>query len=408
MKTKEMLSRLWRYSRPYLGRIGISLFCSLGVATADVASAKLIQPLVDLIIVDKNYSLVNLVPFFIIGIALFKGISRFFQEYYIKTAGQLVVQDIRNDLYRHTLRLSIGFHNRNKAGNLMSRILNDVMYMQRSAADVLVDTLRESFTMVGLVGLAFYTDWKLATVAFVVLPLTVVPAAMIGRKIREYTKRGQMTIGNLTAVLQETIAGVKVIKAFGKERHENEKFQTENFRYYKLLRKVLKYESLSSPFVELIASFGVAGIFWYGIMRVLSGEITQGELFSFSAAIFMMFVPLKRLIRVNNVFQKSMGAAERVFEVFDEHIDISDNEQSKKIDRSQGFIEFQNVSFAYDDERVLEDFSLQANPGETIALVGPTGAGKTTIVNLLTRFYDIDNGQVLIDGMDIRKVKKAD
>ena len=292
IKAKEMLPRLWLYARPYQWRIGISLACSLGVAATDVASAKLIQPLIDYIIVDRNYDLVDLVPVIIVGIALFKGVSRFFQEYFIKTAGQLVVQDMRNDLYRHTLRLSMGFHTRNKTGNLMSRILNDVNYMQRSAADVLVDTLRESFTMVGLVGLAFYTDWKLASIAFIVLPVTVLPAALISRKIRENTKRGQRRIGDITSVLQETISGVKVIKAFGKEQHENQKFQKENWRYYKLLRKVLKYESMSSPFVELIASFGVAGVFWYGINRVITGQISQGELFSFSAAILMMFVPL--------------------------------------------------------------------------------------------------------------------
>ncbi len=190
--------------------------------------------------------------------------------------------------------------------------------LQRSAADVLVDTLRESFTMVGLVGLAFYTDWKLASIAFIVLPVTILPAALISRKIRENTKRGQRRVGELNSVLQETISGVKVIKAFGKEQHENKKFQMENRKYYKLLRKVLKYESMSSPFVELIASFGVAGVFWYGINRVIAGDISQGELFSFVAAILMMFVPLKRLIRVNNVFQKSMGAAERIFEILDE------------------------------------------------------------------------------------------
>lgn len=404
IKAKEMLPRLWVYARPYLWRIGISLFCSLGVAATDVASAKLVQPLVDYIIVDKNYGLVNFVPACIVGVSLFKGVSRFFQEYYIKTAGQLVVQDIRNDLYRQTLRLSMGFHTRNKAGNLMSRILNDVNHMQRSAADVLVDTLRESFTLVGLVGLAFYTDWKLAAIAFIVLPVTIVPAALISRKIRENTKLGQRRIADLTSVLQETISGVKVIKAFGKEKHENSKFQKENWRYYKLLRKVLKYESLSSPFVELIASFGVAGVFWFGINRVITGEISQGELFSFSAAILMMFVPLKRLIRVNNVFQKSLGAAERIFEIFDEKAEIADQSSATDIPRARGCVAFDNVSFAYEEDLVLEHFSIKANPGEKIALVGPSGAGKTTVASLLSRFYDPTEGSITIDGCDLREM----
>ena len=299
----------------------------------------------------------------------------------------------------------MGFHTRNKSGNLMSRILNDVNYMQRSAADVLVDTLRESFTMVGLVGLAFYTDWKLASVAFIVLPVTILPAALISRKIRENTKRGQSRIADLTAVLQETISGVKVIKAFGKEQYENSKFRNENWRYYKLLRKVLKYESLSTPFVELIASFGVAGVFWYGINRVIAGDLSQGELFSFSAAILMMFVPLKRLIRVNNVFQKSMGAAERIFEIFDEKIEIADPASARPVARVIGVVEFDDVSFAYEEEMVLEHFSIKANPGEIIALVGPSGAGKTTVASLLSRFYDPQEGSIRIDGLDLREVK---
>ncbi|MDT8440426.1 MAG: ABC transporter transmembrane domain-containing protein [Desulfuromonadales bacterium] len=403
-KTGLMMQRLLAYARPYWGRIVISLACSLGVASADIASARLIQPLVDLIIVDKNYGLVNLVPLFIVGIALFKGLSRFFQEYYIRTAGQLVVQDIRNDLFQHALRLSMRFHSRNKGGNLMSRILNDVTYMQRSAADILVDSLRESFTMVGLVGLAFYTDWKMAAVAFVVLPITVVPAAAIGRRIRVHTKRGQGSVGELTSVLQEAVGGIKVIKAFGREDQENRKFRDENWRYYKLLRKVLKYEALSSPFVELIASFGVAAVFWYGINRVLSGAISQGELFSFSAAILMMFVPLKRLIRVNNVFQKSMGAAERVFEIMDEPVDISNRPGATELGRASGLIEFDKVTFAYDEDPVLLDFCLRAHPGEKIALVGPSGAGKTTVAGLVSRFYDPQQGAVRIDGHDLREL----
>lgn len=405
-KASEIFPRLLGYARPYLGRIVFSLLASLVVAGADVASAKLIQPLVDLIIVDKNYALVNLVPFFVVGLAFVKGGARFTQEYFIKTAGQLVVQDLRNDLYRHTLRLSMGFHSRSKAGTLMSRILNDVQQMQRSAADVLVDTVRESFTMIGLVGLAFYTDWRLALVAFTVLPVSLIPASLIGRRIRKNTKRGQETMGELTAVLQEAISGIKVIKAFGAEQRENKKFREENLRYYHLLKKVLKYEALSAPLVELLASFGVAGVFWFGINRVISGAISQGELFSFSAAILMLYVPMKRLIRVNNVFQRSMGSAEMIFEILDERPEIYDHPTAKAIERSIGKVAFDQVSFAYGDEPVLRDFSLDANPGETIALVGPSGAGKTTVASLLSRFYDPLAGVILIDGQDLRELRQ--
>lgn len=401
-KNSQLYRRLWAYARPYLNRVGISLVASLGVASADVASAKLVQPLVDLIIVERNYSLVNLVPFFIIGLAVFKGGSRYVQEYFIKTAGQLVVQDIRKGLYQHTLRLSMGFYSRTKSGVLMSRILNDVGYMQRSAADVLVDVLRESFTLVGLIALAFYNDWRLAIVAFVVLPLAVVPASIIGRRIRESTRRGQRTMGNLTSVLQETIAGIKVIKAYGTERQESERFKDEIESFYKYFRKTLKYDSLSAPIVEVLASFGVAGVFWYGIQRVLSGAITQGELFSFVAAVLMLYGPVKKLIRVNNVFQKSMAAADRVFELFDQVPEIQDKGRVVELERAAGEVAFEKVSFSYGDETVLKSFDLIARPGEVIALVGPSGAGKTTVASLLSRFYDPSEGVIRIDGHDLR------
>ncbi len=403
-KAADLFPRLLAYAKPYWGRIGISLLASLGVAGTDVASAKLIQPLIDRIIVNKDYLLVNLVPFFIIGLALVKGGSRFVQEYYIKTAGQLVVQDIRNDLYHHTLKLSMGFYSRTQGGTLMSRILNDVGTMQRSVADILVDTVRESMTLIGLVALAFYTDWQLAIVAFVVLPVAVVPASIIGRRIRENTRQSQQTMGSLTSVLQETISGIKVIKSFGTEAQEHQRFCEENKIFYRFIRKSLKYDAMSSPIVELLASFGVAGVFYYGINRVLSGAISQGELFSFVAAVLMLYGPAKRLIRVNNVLQRSFGSAERVFEIMDEVPEIRDSPQTLEVARVRGEVVFDHVGFSYESQPVLVDFNLTARPGEVIALVGSSGAGKTTVASLLSRFYDPLTGSISIDGHDLREM----
>jgi subfamily B ATP-binding cassette protein MsbA len=252
---------------------------SLLVAGSDVAAAKLVQPLIDKVITAGNAFLVNIVPMVVIGLAVVKGASRYVQEYLIKTAGQMVVQDIRNDLYEHSISLSMGYYARNSTGNLMSRILNDVGILQRSAADVLVDGLREGFTLIGLTALVFYNDWRLATLAFLVLPVSVLPASIIGRKIKDNTRRGQATLGSLTGMLQETMSGIKVIKAFGTEESENQRFRKENLSFYRFMRKVLKYDSAAAPVVEILASFGVAAVFWYGINRVLAGAMTQGELF---------------------------------------------------------------------------------------------------------------------------------
>lgn len=400
----ETYRRLLSYSRPYAGRIALSIAASLVVAGTDVATAKLVEPLIDKVIEAANYGLVNLVPVIIMSIAAAKGLGRFFQEYLIKTAGQLVIQDIRNDLYSHSVSLSMGYYGRHSTGAMMSRILNDVGIMQRSAADILVDGVRESFTLIGLVGLAFYQDWRLATLAFVVLPLSVVPATIIGRKIKENTRRGQASMGTLTSILQETFSGIKVIKAFGTEEQERERFRQENLYFYRFMRKVLKYDSAAAPVVEVLAGLGLAAVFWYGIQRVLSGAITQGELLSFAVAIGMLYTPVKRLTKVGTTLNKSIGAAERVFEVMDQRPDIVEAPGARSLGWARGEVQFDRVTFAYGGEPVLKDFSVVVAPGEVIALVGPSGAGKSTVAGLLTRFYDPQEGAVRIDGVDLREI----
>ncbi len=406
MKSQSMdcYKRLLQYSRPYWRRIVLSMVASLGVAGTDVASVKLIQPLVDTIIAGGHKAWVHFVPVIIIGLAMFKAGSRYVQEYFIKTAGQMVVQDLRNDLYSHSLSLSMGYYSRTSTGMMMSRVLNDVGILQRSAADVLVDVLRESFTLVGLTALAFYNDWRLACVAFLVLPISVVPGSAIGRKIKENTRRSQATMGGISKVLQETFAGIKVIKAFGSEKTEGEQFRKVNWNFFRLMRKMLKYDSLSGPVMEVTSSLGVAAVIWYGIQRVFSGAMTQGELFSFAAAMLMMYGPVKKLAKVNNTVQRSVGAAERVFEVMDTVPEIVDAPGAVDLGRVRGEVVFDRVDFAYDKEPVLKGVNITANPGEVVALVGPSGAGKTTVAGLLARFYDPTGGEIRIDGQDIRGV----
>jgi subfamily B ATP-binding cassette protein MsbA len=395
---------LLRYSRPYVGRIMLAILGSICVAGVDVASAQLVRPLVDKVLAAGSMLLVNIVPLVIIALAVTKGAARYLQEYFMKTAGQLVVQDIRNDLYSHTMGLSMRYYSKHSTGSMMSRILNDVSMLQRTAAEVVVDAVRESFTLIGLTASAFYSDWKLASVAFLVLPAAVVPASVIGRKIKEYTRRSQSTMGNLTSVVQETFAGVKVIKAFGTEVQESRRFAAENLAFYRLFRKTLKYDSASAPVIEILASLGVAAVFWYGLHRVFSGVITQGQLFAFIASVLLMYGPLKRMIKISNQIQRSVGAAERVFETMDEIPDIRDVPGALGLPRVQGRVSFEAVRFAYDDEPVLNEFSLCANPGEIVALVGPSGAGKSTVAGLIARFYDPQQGSIRIDGHDIRAI----
>lgn len=404
LSTKNNYHKVLRYVAPYKGRIFLAMLASLVVAGSDVALVRLIQPMIDTIIGSKAENLVHLIPAFVIGLTVVKGAGRYTQEYFIRTSGQLVIQDIRNDLYQHTIGLSLGFFSKSTSGNLMSRILNDVGKIQKAGSSVLVDALRESTTLIGYIGLAFYFDWKLAAVAFTVLPISFWPAKYIGRKIKSYSKRGQGAMGILTNVLEQTFSGVKVIKAFGAESKESERFRQENLGYYRFLRKTIKYNALSSPVIELLSSFGGAAVLWFGVHRVLSGEMTSGELISIAASILLMYTPVKRLTKVYNTIQEAMGAADRVFELMEEVPQITDRAGAKTLERVIGRIDLDDVYFSYGDEPVLQGVSIHAEPGEIVALVGPSGAGKSTISALLNRFYEPCKGSIRIDGYDIRNL----
>ncbi len=403
-KQKNIYKRLFAYAAPYKGRLALAMLASLGVGGSDAVIAYLVKPFVDELIIAGNVEMAKLVPYLVVALAGFKGASRYVQQYNVRTAGQAAIQDIRNQLYRHTVHQPMRFFSDNSSGTLMSRILNDVNVMQAALSDVLVTLLRETTTMVALIGYAFYADWKMALMAFVVIPAAAVPASALGRMIKKFSRRGQNAMGDVTAIIEQTLSGIKVIKAFGTEEQECRKFEQENAGFFKLIRKTFRYDAASSPVIELLTSFGVAAVLWYGLNRVLAEEITKGEMFSILAAIVMMYTPLKRLTRVNNIIQQALGAGERVFEVLDQHSDIVDADDALSLPRSSGIVSFENVSFAYDSDRVIQDFNVQTRPGEVIALVGPSGAGKTTIIGLLNRFYDPQQGRILIDGHDIRSI----
>jgi len=399
-----LMKRLLGYSRRYLRRILIAGVASLGVAGTEVATAKLIQPFVDNLLIEPDPALINLLPMVVIGLALVKGVSRYVQGYCIQTAGQFVVQDLRNELYDHSIGLSMRYFSGHSSNDVLSRFLNNISLLQRSATDDIIELVRESLTLVGLTALVFYTDVRLALVAFLVLPVSVLPAAMIGKKIKEYTKRGMQSIARVTGVLQETLAGIKVVKAFGTEDYERQRFHAENRSYLRQLCKVLKYDAAAKPVVELVASLGAAAVLWFGILRVVDGHLSPGEFSTFLAAMFMMYGPVKRLTKVYANLQRSFGAADRVFELMDEPYDVEEAPDAFDLGRSRGEVSFRNVNFAYLNQPVLIDFTIDARAGEVVALVGPSGAGKSTVVGLLARFYDPLSGSISVDDQDIRNL----
>ena len=404
----DLLIRVFSYSKVYWRRLVIAALASMGVGAMDGAFAWMVEPLLKKIFAEKQLFILTLLPFGILILFLFRGICRFLNDYFMKTAGQLAVQKIRNDIYERSMGLSLGFFNKQSTGVLMSRILNDVNAMQDGIANIITGFFRDGFSALALMGVIFYRNWQLALISFLVLPATVYPAQLIGKRIKRLSRMGQEKMGDVSSVLQETFSGVKVIKAFGLEEREVRKFKGKNLEFYGYVRKSIKYEALTAPLMEGITSLGVAGVVWFGGYSVISGKMTSAELFSFITAMALVYSPVRKLINSYNVLQRSMGAAERVFEIIDQKPDIVDPPDPFPIERAEGLVSYDSVSFSYDNEPVLQEVTIEAERGQVIALVGPSGGGKTTLVSLLTRFYDVTAGAVLIDGIDIRLLRIQD
>lgn len=413
--------RLMQYSKPYWWRIAISALASAGVGGLDAAFAYLVAPVLTQVVKEDNLAMLLLFPVGIVVIFGFRGFCRYLNEYFVRTAGQLAIQDIRNGIYANNMRLGLRFFNNNPTGSLMSRVLNDVNIMQEGVANVITGFFRDGFGALALLGVIFYRNWQLAIIAFMVIPMTVYPAQLLGRRIKKLSRQSQGKMGDIASILQETFSGIKVIKAFGLEGREVTKFNAVNSEYYRFMRKSIKYEGLSTPVMELITSFGVAGVTWagvniikygkltvFGVELVKHSRLTAPEFLSFVMAMVLVYNPVKKLINSYNTAQRSLGAAERIFEIIDEEPEITDPAAPVMLDRATGNVELKRVSFRYNDDYVLRDVNISARKGEVVALVGPSGAGKTTVVSLIPRFYDVTDGSVAIDGVDIRSLRLDD
>jgi subfamily B ATP-binding cassette protein MsbA len=397
--------RILNYSRPYWWRIVIAALASAAVGGMDGAFAYLVEPVLKRIFAGKDLAIFTLLPFGIIILFAIRGVCRFANDYFIRTAGQLAVQDVRNEIYRRNMNLGVRFFHNNPTGALMSRILNDVGIMQNGVANMITGLFRDGISAISLLCVIFYRNWQLALITFVVILITVFPAQKIGKKIKNLVKKGQGMVGNLSGILQETFSGVKVIKAFGLESRVIEKFTRENHEYYTVLKKSIKYDALSAPVIEQIISLGIATVIWIGGSNVIQGRMSASEFFSFITAMVLVFNPIKKLVNAYNDLQRSLGAAERVFEIIDEKPEIVDAPEAITISRAAGEVVLKNVSFKFNDEYVLKNINLSSRKGEVVALVGPSGGGKTTLVSLLSRFYDPTEGTIYLDGIDISTIQ---
>ncbi len=400
--TSNVLLRTLRYLKPYWGLLVISALCSMVVGAMDGAFAYLVQPVLQKIFDGKDTSIFLLVPVGIIALFVLRGICRFTYDTTIKLAGQKAIQDLRNDLYSSTIRKDMTFFNKQATGELMSRMTNDIGMMQEGMANVVCGLFRDLISFTSLLVVIFYRNWQLAILCFVVLPVTIYPAQLIGKKIKNAARRSLDVMGGIGSILQETFSGIKVIKAFGLEDTVIARFRAENLAFLGQYKKFIKYESLAMPVSEMIISLGIAAVVWLGGSQVMSGRMSASELFSFIAAMIMLFNPVKKLQGSYNTLQRSAGAAERVFQQMDAPLAVIEREQAVEIKRVSGRVAVCDVSFGYGDELILEGIDLAVEPGKMVALVGPSGGGKSTLAALLMRLYDAEQGQILLDGHNIR------
>jgi subfamily B ATP-binding cassette protein MsbA len=394
--------RLLSFVRPYKVKLLLAMIGMALVAASNGLTAFLVKPVLDRIFFEKNETMLYLIPFGIVLLYLAKGAFDYMQAYFMGFVGQRVITDMRNLVFQRLQVQPLAYFDKTPTGVIISRITNDIGMVQGAVSDAFTAVLKDAFTIVGLIFVVFYRDWKLAAIAFVVLPFATYPIVSFGRRLRKISVQNQKALARLTTFLHETITGQRVVKAFSMEPYENQRFNDENQSLFKIMMKRYKVRALSAPIMEALGGIAVGVIVWYGGSEVISGRSTPGNFFSFTAALLMLYEPIKRLNKENHNIQQGLAAAQRVFEIVDREPEIGDRPGAVDLAGVTGAIEFKDVFFKYEDKMILKNINLAINRNEILAIVGESGVGKTTLVNLILRFYDVTGGSLMIDGTDIR------
>jgi ATP-binding cassette, subfamily B, bacterial MsbA len=394
--------RLLQFVKPYWGKLVFAtIFMSL-VAASNGAAAFLVKPVLDQIFFEKNAAMLAIIPFGIIFLYLAKGVFDYLQAYLMGFVGQRVITDIRALVFSRLQQQPLSFYDKTPTGVIISRLTNDIGLVQGAVSDAFTAVLKDTFTIIGLIFVVFYRDWKLAIIAFVVLPFATYPIVSFGRRLRKIAVQNQKAMARLTNFLHETITGQRIVKAFTMEPYEDTRFAAENESLFRIILRRYKVRALSHPVMEVLGGVAVGIVIWYGGSQVISGHSTPGNFFSFTAALLMLYEPIKRLNKENHNIQQGLAAAQRVFEIVDRQPEIVEKEDATQYTAVEGVIEFDQVYFKYEEKMILNSLTLKINRNEILAIVGESGVGKSTLVNLIPRFYDVTEGSIKIDGVDIR------
>jgi len=401
-----LLARLLPYLRPYWPVLVLGGVLALLVSGAEAFIAWLVKPAMDEIFLKRDETMLRIIPLALLGAYLLKGAGRFGQSYLMASVGERVIARIRRELYAHIQSMPLAFFASLHSAELMTRVVTDVNRLARLSSTVLVMAVRHVGTIAALLIVMFLREWVLALIAIAVFPLVGVAVRTIGRKLYKINRRTQQKIAELNVVLQESFTGTKIVKAFGREGLEQERFNSVNDRLLGLALKDRRIDEMAEPLMEVLGAVAIMGALWYGGYRVISGALTPGEFFSFTAAVVLLYGPVRQLSRMVNTVQQSIASVERVFEILDTPPAIVDASGAHVLPAFAGSIVFEGAGFRYPEteEWALRDVSMSVRKGELVAFVGMSGAGKTTLMELLPRFHDVTAGRITLDGHDLRAV----
>jgi subfamily B ATP-binding cassette protein MsbA len=393
--------------REKLPHMLVAMVCMLVISGTTACSAYLVKPVLDDVFIRKDPDRMTLIALVVVVVYLFKGLATYGQSYLMAFVGTDIIRRLRNELYNRIQDMPVSFFQHERTGALMSRVTYDVSIVRNMVTNVVSGSIKDTFTIIFLMGVTFYQIWDLAMVSFFILPVAFYPIYAFGRKVRKFSTGCQESMGEMNAFLHETFAGNKIVKAFGMEAFEKKRFFERSYDLFRLQMKEERIRAISSPFMEFLGGMAIAFMIWFGGSRVIDGILTPGTFMSFLAAVIMMYEPVKKLTKLNNAIQQGLAATDRIFDVIDTPADIRDPEEPQQVTGRECRVTFKDVSFAYEEETVLHHIDLEVGNGDILALAGASGGGKTTLVNLIPRFFDVSRGSVAINGIDIRRLGVA-